>query len=112
VKQLWSMFGVGVGLISLSAVLNTANAGNAFDSQSQWMFGDWNGQRTALQQKGYDFSLGYTGEIATLLDSDHHSSDGTEYADQFAIGVHFDLNRILGWQDTEAQITAVGKPGV
>ncbi len=110
-KQLWSMFGVGVGLISLSAVLNTANAGNAFDSQSQWMFGDWNGQRTALQQKGYDFSLGYTGEIATLLDSDHHSSDGTEYADQFAIGVHFDLNRILGWQDTEAQITVTERNG-
>ncbi|MFH7804839.1 carbohydrate porin [Acinetobacter sp. BSP-53] len=105
------MFGVGVGLISLSAVLNTANAGNAFDSQSQWMFGDWNGQRTALQQKGYDFSLGYTGEIATLLDSDHHSSDGTEYADQFAIGVHFDLNRILGWQDTEAQITVTERNG-
>jgi len=111
VKQLWSTFGVGVGLISLSAVLNTANAGNAFDSQSQWMFGDWNGQRTALQQKGYDFSLGYTGEIATLLDSDHHSSDGTEYADQFAIGVHFDLNRILGWQDTEAQITVTERNG-
>ena len=110
-KQLWSTFGVGVGLISLSAVLNTANAGNAFDSQSQWMFGDWNGQRTALQQKGYDFSLGYTGEIATLLDSDHHSSDGTEYADQFAIGVHFDLNRILGWQDTEAQITVTERNG-
>ena len=110
-KQLWSMFGVGVGLISLSAVLNTANAGNAFDSQSQWMFGDWNGQRTALQQKGYDFSLGYTGEIATLLDSDHHSSDGTEYSDQFAIGVHFDLNRILGWQDTEAQITVTERNG-
>ena len=110
-KQLWSTFGVGVGLISLSAVLNTANAGNAFDSQSQWMFGDWNGQRTALQQKGYDFSLGYTGEVATLLDSDHYSSDGTEYADQFAIGVHFDLNRILGWQDTEAQITVTERNG-
>ncbi|WP_346764485.1 carbohydrate porin [Acinetobacter sp. SA01] len=100
-----------MGLISLSAVLNIANAGNAFDSQSQWMFGDWNGQRTALQQKGYDFSLGYTGEVATLLDSDHYSSDGTEYADQFAIGVHFDLNRILGWQDTEAQITVTERNG-
>ncbi|OTG73160.1 carbohydrate porin [Acinetobacter sp. ANC 4218] len=75
------------------------------------MFGDWNGQRIALQQKGYDFSLGYTGEVATLLDSDHYSSHGTEYADQFAIGVHFDLNRILGWQDTEAQITVTERNG-
>ena len=110
-KQLWSMFGVGVGLISLSAVLNTANAGNAFDSQSQWMFGDWNGQRTELQQKGYAFSLGYTGEMATLLDAKHASSHGTEYADQFALGAHFDLNKILGWQDTEAQITVTERNG-
>lgn len=110
-KKLWSTFGVGVSLTSLSAVLNLANAGNTFDSKSQWMFGDWNGQRIALQQKGYDFSLGYTGEVATLLDSDHYSSHGTEYADQFAIGVHFDLNRILGWQDTEAQITVTERNG-
>ena len=110
-KKLWSTFGVGVSLTSLSAVLNPANAGNTFDSKSQWMFGDWNGQRIALQQKGYDFSLGYTGEVATLLDSDHYSSHGTEYADQFAIGVHFDLNRILGWQDTEAQITVTERNG-
>jgi porin len=24
---------------------------------------------------------------------------------QLALGTHFDLNKILGWQDTEAQIT-------
>ncbi|MGX5700340.1 carbohydrate porin [Acinetobacter kookii] len=110
-KKLWSTFGVGASLISLSGALHTANAADAFDSHSPWMFGDWNGQRTALRQKGYDFSLGYTGEIATLLGSDHHSSHGTEYADQFAIGVHFGLNKILGWQDTEAQITVTERNG-
>ena len=36
------------------------------------MLGDWNGQRSALQQKGYDFSFGYTGEMATLLDASQH----------------------------------------
>ena len=110
-KKLCSTFGFSVSLISLSCAFHTAHAAEAFDSQSQWMLGDWNGQRTALQQKGYDFSLGYTGEVATLLDSDHHSNGGTEYADQFAIGAHFDLNKILGWQDTEAQITVTERNG-
>ena len=36
------------------------------------MLGDWNGQRTALQAQGYDFSFGYTGEYAGILDSNKH----------------------------------------
>ena len=99
------------GLLSLSCSLSNAHAAEAFDANSAWMFGDWNGKRTELQQKGYDFSLGYTGELATLLDSDQHSSHGTEYADQFAIGAHLDLEKVLGWQDTEAQITITERNG-
>ena len=38
-------------------------------TNSPWMLGDWNGQRTALQAQGYDFSFGYTGEYAGILDS-------------------------------------------
>lgn len=87
------------------------HATDAFSSESQWMLGDWNGQRTALQQKGYDFNFGYTGELATLLDSKQHSSHGTEYADQFAIGAHTDLEKVLGWKDTEAQITVTERNG-
>jgi porin len=69
------------------------------------MLGDWNGQRTAQQQQGYDFGLGYTGEMAALLDAKHASSRGTEYADQFAFGAPLDLEKILGWRGAEAQLT-------
>ena len=99
-----------LGLLSMSG-LQSIYAADAFDSQSQWMLGDWNGERTALQAKGYDFSFGYTGELANVLDSKNHSSHGTEYADQFALGAHLDLNKILGWQDTEAQITVTQRNG-
>ncbi|WP_089606466.1 carbohydrate porin [Acinetobacter piscicola] len=100
-----------VSLLSLCSSLSNVYAAEAFDTNSPWMFGDWNGKRTELQQKGYDFSLGYTGELATLLDSENHSSHGTEYADQFAIGAHVDLEKVLGWQDTEAQITITERNG-
>lgn len=100
-----------ISLLSLSCSLSSVHAAEAFDADSPWMFGDWNGKRTELQQKGYDFSFGYTGELATLLNSENHSSHGTEYADQFAIGTHIDLEKVLGWQDTEAQITITERNG-
>jgi porin len=49
--------------------------------------------------------------MATLLDAKKHSSHGTEYADQFVLGSHFDLDKILGWQDTEAQIIITERNG-
>ncbi|MFW1753944.1 carbohydrate porin [Acinetobacter wanghuae] len=99
---------------SLAALLlsNTAtHAADAFSAESPWMLGDWNGQRTELQQKGVDFSFGYTGEMATLLDAKKSSSHGTEYADQIALGAHLDLEKIAGWKDTEAQITVTERNG-
>lgn len=100
-----------ISLLSLSCSIQIVHATEAFNPESQWMLGDWNGKRTELQKKGYDFSLGYTGEMATLLDANHHSSHGTEYADQFAIGTHIDLEKVLGWKDTEAQITVTERNG-
>jgi porin len=98
------------GLIGLS-INAGAYAQSAFAVDSPWMFGDWNGTRTELQAKGYSFNLGYTGEMASLLDAKNHSNDGTEYADQFVLGSHFDLDKILGWQDTEAQIIVTERNG-
>ncbi|MGE8624213.1 carbohydrate porin [Acinetobacter schindleri] len=98
----------------LAALLlaNTAtHAADAFSTENPWMLGDWNGQRTQLQQQGYDFSFGYTGEVATLIDAKNSSDHGTEYADQFAIGAHLDLENIAGWKDTEAQITVTQRNG-
>ena len=87
------------------------HAQSAFAVDSPWMFGDWNGARTELQAKGYSFNLSYTGEMASVLDAKVHSSHGTEYADQFVLGSHFDLEQILGWQDTEAQIIVTERNG-
>ena len=101
-------------LVTFTAFLSSfsvAHASDAFAAESPWMFDDWNGQRTALEKKGYDFSFGYTGEMATLLDAKYVSSHGTEYADQFAIGAHLDLEKIGGWKGTEAQINVTQRNG-
>lgn len=80
VSELGSLY-LSLGIMLAGSATQAATTADAFSSESPWMFGDWNGQRTALQQKGYDFSFSYGGELATLLDAKHASSHGTEYAD-------------------------------
>ena len=98
-------------LVALLFANTTTHAADAFDAKSPWMLGDWNGQRTELQRQGYDFNFGYGGELATVLDAKHSSSHGTEYADQVVLGAHLDLEKIAGWQDTEAQMTITERNG-
>ncbi|MFM6958847.1 MAG: carbohydrate porin, partial [Acinetobacter sp.] len=100
-----------LSVLSLSLVVQHAQATSVFDPKGQWLFGDWNGQRTALQEQGYRFSADYTGEFAGVLDAKQSSSHGNEFTGQLALGTHFDLNKILGWQDTEAQITVTYRDG-
>lgn len=99
-----------ISLVSLG-LSSSVFAADAFDPNSQWMLGDWNGQRTALQQQGYDFSFGYTGELANQWDAKHSGGHPTQYSDQFALGAHLDLDKIAGWKDTEAQITVTERNG-
>ena len=87
-----------LSVLSLSLVVQHAQATSAFDPKGQWLFGDWNGQRTALQEQGYRFSADYTGEFAGVLDAKQSSSHGNEFTGQLALGTHFDLNKILGRQ--------------
>ncbi|MEX3798735.1 carbohydrate porin [Acinetobacter baumannii] len=100
-----------LSVLSITLFVQHAQAAAAFDPNGSWMLGDWNGQRTALQAQGYDFSFGYTGEYAGILDSKQTSTHGSAYTEQLALGSHLDLGKILGWQDTEAQITLTYRDG-
>ncbi len=44
-----------LSVLSITLFIQHAQAAAAFDPNSPWMLGDWNGQRTALQAQGYDF---------------------------------------------------------
>jgi porin len=85
-------------------------ASNIFSSESPWMLGDWNGTRTELKEKGYDFTVAYVGEFAGVISADKNGK-GHAYADQWTFGSHFDLNKILDWNDTEALITITHRGG-
>ncbi|MFO1599015.1 carbohydrate porin OprB, partial [Pseudomonas aeruginosa] len=90
---------------------SAAHAAEAFSSNSKWMLGDWGGKRTELLEKGYDFKLEYVGEAAANLDGGYDDDKTGRYTDQFALGVHMDLEKILGWKATEFQFTVTERNG-
>jgi porin len=99
---------LALGALSLC---HTAFAAPAFDSESPFMFGDWNGTRGDLSAQGYDFKLDYTGEVGANLHGGYNHDHATRYSDQFAVGTHLDLQKILGWHDAEFQLTLTNRNG-
>ncbi len=63
-------------------------AANAFEAESPWMLGDWNGQRSALQQKATTLALAIRVKWQRCSMPHILQVIGTEYADQFAFGTH------------------------
>ena len=102
----------GIAFATLfSGLPPSASANPAFTTDSPWMLGDWGGRRTQLQQQGYDFTLGYTGEMGSNLHGGFDHDRTARYSDQFTFGSHLDLEKILGWQATEVQLTVTERHG-
>ena len=97
----------GIMLISTSAHAAVA----PFAADSPWMLGDWQGERTKLQQQGVDFNVNYVMESASNLAGGAHSSTTARYTDQWMFNTHLDLQKLLGWQDTDFQATITDRNG-
>ncbi|BCJ08551.1 carbohydrate porin [Pseudomonas mosselii] len=102
----------GLALATLLGALSpTTSASEMFAKDSPWMLGDWGGTRSELLEKGYDFTLGYTGEMGSNLHGGYSHDRAARYSDQFTFGVNMDLQKILGWHDTEFQLTVTERHG-
>ncbi|WP_110972499.1 carbohydrate porin [Pseudomonas huaxiensis] len=95
----------------LCAFASAAHGASLFDTDSPRMLGDWNGSRSELAERGYDFSLTYTGEMGSNLRGGHDHDSTARYSDQFGFGSHLDLEKILGWHDAEFQLTVTERHG-
>ena len=100
-----------IGGITALGFASFVQAAPAFDSDSKWMFGDWDGSRTALEKQGYSFSLDYVGEVGSNLHGGYDHDRTARYSDQFGLGTHLDLQKILGWHDAEFQLTITQRDG-
>lgn len=99
------------GVLFMLALPGFAQAADAFSVDSPWMFGDWGGYRSDLQQDGVKFQVGYTMEAASNLAGGYNKSTTARYSDQWAFGVNLDLQKLLDWQDAEFQMTITNRDG-
>src|SRR5207253_7717609 len=97
--------------VAAMSLVGSVQAADAFSENSKWMTGDWGGERTALIEKGYDFTLDYVGEVGANLKGGFNNDRTARYSDQFGLGAHLDLEKILGWKDTEFKVAITERSG-
>lgn len=74
------------------------------DPTAAWGSGNWGGLRTDLLNKGIDIQAAYLGEAAANLRGGYNNHHVTRYADQFTLGATIDLEKLVGWDDTQFMV--------
>ena len=100
--------------VSAAAALVLAGntmAADAFSSDSKWMTGDWGGERTKLIEQGIDIKADYVGEMGANLHGGYDDDKTGRYSDQFGLGVALDLQKLWGWDNTQAKIQLTNRNG-
>ncbi|HEY0290497.1 MAG TPA: carbohydrate porin [Pseudomonas sp.] len=100
----------GLSVLGVLSCVGTVQAVEPFHA-NEHMTGDWGGVRQELYDKGYDFSLEYVGEMGSNLHGGYNNDKTARYSDQFAIGMQMDLEKILGWKDTEFKLAITERSG-
>lgn len=100
-------------LSAAAALVLSANAmaDEAFSADSKWMTGDWGGERTKLIEQGIDIKADYVGEVGGNLHGGYNDKKTARYADQFGLGVALDLQKLWGWDNTQAKIQLTNRNG-
>ncbi|MFP3437906.1 carbohydrate porin [Pantoea sp. SIMBA_133] len=102
---------LAAGTLMFTMLSASALAADAFSYDSPYLFGDWNGSRTQLEQDGIKLDVNYTMESAANLGGGADTHTSMRYSDQWAFGANFDLQKLLDWQDTQFQVTITDRNG-
>lgn len=70
---------------------------------------DWNGFRSELRDKGFDFRVGYISETATNVRGG--DKELWRYADQWNFSATLNLQTLVGLEDAQLQITITDRNG-
>lgn len=100
-------------LSAAAALVLSANAmaADAFSADSKWMTGDWGGERTKLIEQGIDIKADYVGEMGYNARGGYNNDKTGRYSDQFGLGVALDLQKLWGWDNTQAKIQLTNRNG-
>jgi porin len=95
-------------LLGSKAVLAQSQTGQSW-LDGEYLTGDWQGKRTELKESGVTV-FGYYNAIAAANVSGGVESDSS-YAGDLFVGMHVDLEKILGWDDTVLNLSAIDRHG-
>ena len=98
-------------IVALSLGASSVYADEAFSADSKWMTGDWGGERTKLIEQGIDIKADYVGEVGANLHGGYNDNKTARYSDQFGLGVALDLQKLWGWDNTQAKIQLTNRNG-
>ncbi|RZF50409.1 carbohydrate porin [Acinetobacter halotolerans] len=100
------------GFYLCSLTTSTYIYADEFYSQNrQYLLGDWNGKRNNLSDQGIDFNLSFTNETATNIDGGFNDDSTVRNANQWTFGTTLDLEKLSGWQNTQAKISISKRDG-
>ena len=97
--------------VAAMMLAGSAHAADAFSADSQWMTGDWGGERTKLIEQGIDIKADFVGEMGANLHGGYNDDKTARWSQQFGLGVALDLEKLAGWGDTEAKIQFTRRDG-
>ncbi|TNB78308.1 porin [Pseudomonas sp. Fig-3] len=97
--------------VAAMMLAGNAHAAEAFSADSQWMTGDWGGERTRLIEQGIDIKADFVGEMGANLDGGYNDDKTARWSQQFGLGVALDLEKLAGWGDTTAKIQFTRRDG-
>lgn len=98
-----------LAVCSSFVLASVANAQEAPKSGKDWLFGDWNGKRTELQEKGITFNFGHIAEFAT--NTSGGEQELSRYTDQWTLGATLDLDKLWGIPNATFRINITDRNG-
>lgn len=102
---------LSLALLPLMAAMTSAQAESAFDSQGQYLLGDWNGKRTELAQQGIKFEANLLTDTAYLTDGGRNEGADPLTSAQLWLGTQLDMEKLAGWDGVTVRAVATARQG-
>lgn len=102
---------LSLALLLLMAAMTSAQAESAFDSQGQYLLGDWNGKRTELAQQGIKFEANLLTDTAYLADGGRNEGADPLTSAQLWLGTQLDMEKLAGWDGVTVRAVATARQG-
>ena len=95
----------------MCAWATVSHAEQMLDVHGQYLFGDWQGKRTELAQKGIKFEANALTDTNYLADGGRNAGASPSTASQFWLGTQFDLEKLAGWEGVTVRFVATARQG-